>query len=60
MTKIATPSQVAKAFNRMLDQLEANLAARKAAEAEKTKQAAETVDERPAQAHDGAVGEASV
>ena len=44
----------------MLDKLEANLAARKAAEAQKTEQAAETVDERPVQAHDRSAGEGSV
>ena len=46
MAKTATPRQVQVAFNRMLDKLEANLAARKAAEAQKTEQAAKTVDER--------------
>lgn len=48
--KIATPRQVAKAFNRMIETLEAQLAARKAAEAQKDKPGVETVDTLPAHA----------
>jgi hypothetical protein len=60
MAKIATPRQVQAAFNRMLDQLEANLAARKAVEAQKTELAAETGDAQGVRACDGSAGEASV
>lgn len=60
MVRMATPRQVAASFNRMIETLEANLAARKAIEAQKTEQAAKTGAERPAQAHDGSAGETSV
>ncbi|CAE6724666.1 hypothetical protein [Paraburkholderia nemoris] len=59
MAKIATPRQVQVAFNRMIDQLEANLAARKAAEAQKTEPAVEKGDEQAVGACDGSAGEAS-
>lgn len=59
MAKIATPRQVQAAFGRMIETLEANLAARKAADAQKAEQAAESDAERPVQAHDESVGEAS-
>ncbi|MGF6758245.1 hypothetical protein [Paraburkholderia sp. GAS42] len=58
--RVCTQADLARMFGRMIETLEANLAARKAAEAQKTEQAAETVGERPARAHYGFAGEASV
>jgi hypothetical protein len=50
MARLATPRQVAASFNRMVETLEANLAARKAADAQKDKPEVEAVDTRPAHA----------
>lgn len=60
MARIATPRQVAASFGRMIEALEANLAARKAAEAQKPELAAETGDEQAVRACDGSAGDTSV
>ncbi|REG61544.1 hypothetical protein B0G80_4397 [Paraburkholderia sp. BL6669N2] len=50
MAKIATPRQVRVAFNRMIETLEAQLAARVAADAQKATAVGKTGDEQPAHA----------
>jgi hypothetical protein len=55
-----TQADLARMFNRMVDQLEANLAACKAVEAQKTKQAAEKGASGLRRQHARLVAEASV